>query len=206
MRGIAGVACAALLAAGAGQALAEVVISSSNAPDRTASTEELAGGADRAAPASLPPKPRATLNYDRGWLDAQPVATGGAEWSCLSEALYFEARGETVRGLFAVAEVILNRRDSPAYPDSVCAVIDQGAANRDACQFSYNCDGRAETIGNRAAYRKVGKIARIMLDGAPRRLTGGATHYHTDAVAPNWSRVFARTSTIGVHHFYRGDS
>lgn len=41
-----------------------------------------------------------------------PLATGGAGWRCLAGALYFEARGETVKGFFAVAEVILNRVDS----------------------------------------------------------------------------------------------
>ncbi|MEM1345655.1 MAG: cell wall hydrolase, partial [Pseudomonadota bacterium] len=46
-------------------------------------------------------------------------------WSCLAEALYFEARGESMRGQIAVAEVILNRVDSTAYPDSVCGVISQ---------------------------------------------------------------------------------
>jgi spore germination cell wall hydrolase CwlJ-like protein len=42
-----------------------------------------------------------------------------------------------------------------------------------------------------------------MIDGAPRVLTDGATHYHTKAVNPNWARKFPRTATIGVHHFYR---
>ena len=56
-------------------------------------------------------------------------------------------------------------------------------------------------------HRKVGKIARLMLDGiAPMDLTGGATHYHTKAVKPKWSRVFPRTTTIGYHHFYREPS
>jgi spore germination cell wall hydrolase CwlJ-like protein len=42
-----------------------------------------------------------------------------------------------------------------------------------------------------------------MVQGAPRRLTDGATHYHTRAVNPRWARVYPRTTTIGVHHFYR---
>ena len=80
--------------------------------------------------------PAATSGYTRDWLDAQTPAKGDANWRCLSEALYFEARGETVKGQFAVAEVILNRVDSPRYPDSICGVINQGTGQIYGCQFT----------------------------------------------------------------------
>lgn len=142
------------------------------------------------------------IAYSRAWIDAQPKATGTAQWRCLSEALYFEARGETVKGQFAVAEVIMNRVDSTAFPGTLCKVIKQGTGRKYACQFSYTCDGHKEVISEQAAYDRAGKIARMMLDGAARDLTGGATYYHTKAVSPSWSRKFTRTATIGVHHFY----
>ena len=141
--------------------------------------------------------------FSEGQIAAMPAAAGGTSWSCLAEALYFEARGENVKGLAAVAEVILNRVDDRRYPNSVCGVIKQGTGQRFRCQFTYTCDGRPETITETRAYERVGKVARIMIDGAPRALTQGATHYHTKAVRPKWSRVFARTATIGFHHFYR---
>jgi spore germination cell wall hydrolase CwlJ-like protein len=141
--------------------------------------------------------------HSEAWISAQPVAKGGEQWRCLAEALYFEARGETAAGLFAVAEVILNRVDSSRYPDSVCEVIKQGTGKRYACQFTYTCDGRPEHINNPDAFARVGKVARVMLDGGPRNLTKGAMFYHTEAVAPSWSRKFERTASIGVHHFYR---
>lgn len=152
--------------------------------------------------ASVDPIAPQTLHSD-AWLRAQPVAKGGKEWRCLSEALYFEARGETASGLFAVAEVILNRVDSPRYPDTVCGVVKQGTGKRYACQFTYTCDGMPEDINEPGAFVRVGKVARVMLDGAPRTLTHGALYYHTEAVAPSWSRTFDRTASIGVHHFYR---
>ncbi len=141
--------------------------------------------------------------YSRDWIDSLPSASGGASWECLSEALYFEARGETVKGQFAVAEVILNRVENRKYPNSVCGVVNQGTGKKYQCQFTYTCDGHAEKIGEKAAYARVGKIARLMLDGAVRNLTDGATHYHTKAVSPRWARRFPRTTTIGFHHFYR---
>jgi len=146
------------------------------------------------------------FDYTSSYLASLPRQTGGPQWQCLTEALYFEARGESTRGLFAVGEVILNRVDSSAYPNSLCGVINQGTGRKHACQFSYTCDGKAENIHEPAAYAKVGKVARILMDGAPRVLTDGATHYHTKAVNPSWARRFPRTATIGFHYFYRQPS
>lgn len=138
-------------------------------------------------------------------LNALPRANGNSEWRCLAEALYFEARGESLKGQFAVAEVILNRRDHKRFPSSVCNVIGQGSTSgkKYACQFSYKCDGRAEVFSEGGAYIQVGKVARLMLDGKARTITKGATFYHTGAVRPKWSRKFTRTAKVGSHLFYR---
>lgn len=144
--------------------------------------------------------------YSRATLNALPVAKGDKQWSCLKEALYFEARGETVRGIFGVAEVILNRVDDARYPDTVCGVVNQGTGAKFRCQFTYTCDGRPENMNDDRAKALVGKVARLMLDGTSRGLTKGATHYHTKSVKPKWSKVFPRTTTIGYHHFYREGS
>ena len=144
-----------------------------------------------------------SIQYTRSFLDGLPAAKGDKHLTCLSEALYFEARGETVKGQFAVAEVIMNRVASSRYPNSVCAVINQGTGRKFACQFTYTCDGRKEIISEKATYARLRKIAKLMLSDMEKPLTKGATHYHTKSVRPNWSRVFPRTATIGVHHFYR---
>ena len=150
---------------------------------------------DEAGPAEI------VLTWDH-FEDADP--SGEAEWACLAEALYFEARGEALPGQVAVAEVILNRVDSGSYPDTVCGVVRQGESRgRHACQFSYRCDGAPETFSEQAAYERVARVARKMIDGMPRTLTDGATHYHTRQVSPRWSRKFERTATIGAHYFYR---
>ncbi|MBR2573751.1 MAG: cell wall hydrolase [Loktanella sp.] len=141
--------------------------------------------------------------YDTAFLDSLPPASGDAQWECLAEALYFEARGESVRGQFAVGEVILNRVESAAYPQSLCGVVKQGTGRKYACQFSYNCDGNPKVVHEQDAWDRVGKIAAILLEGASRDLTGGATHFHTRAVNPSWSRSYTRTTEIGAHLFYR---
>ena len=93
-------------------------------------------------------------------LDARPEARGGAQWTCLTEALYFEARGESVAGQFAVAEVILNRVTDPRYPDTICGVVNEGTGRRFACQFTYTCDGRPEAVDDPRMWQRMGQIAR----------------------------------------------
>ena len=140
--------------------------------------------------------------YSKEHLDQLPFVRGGKNWECLANAIYFEARGETVKGQYAVAEVILNRVASKSYPDSVCEVVSQGSSMRNACQFSFMCDGKAEYIGEPLAFSQSAKIAKIMLNGAPRELTKGALFYHAKSVSPRWIKKMHRTATIGYHHFY----
>jgi len=149
------------------------------------------------------PTTQGEVKFVKNWIDDQPKATGDEHWKCLSEALYFEARGETVKGQFAVAEVILNRVESGRFPDSVCGVIKQGTGRKFQCQFTYTCDGNPERISEPRAYERVSKVARAVLDDRAPELTQGATHYHTTAVRPKWSRVYTKTAAIGVHLFYR---
>ena len=131
------------------------------------------------------------------------VGKRSRQWRCLTEALYFEARGENLVGQVAVAEVILNRVDSKSYPNSVCGVIHQGQNKRNACQFSFICDGKVEHIGDRGSFEELGKVAWVMLQGKPRILTGKATHYHAASVLPRWAKRLVRTARIGDHIFYR---
>ena len=83
-------------------------------------------------------------------IDAPPAGVDEDELNCLAEAVYFEARGEGAYGQRAVAEVILNRRADPAFPDSVCGVVHQGfnpsSPKLHKCQFSYYCDGLPEAF------------------------------------------------------------
>jgi hypothetical protein len=212
---------ACFAAAGAAQvASADVVGSTSNDPSaainpavmRLTETDRLAvekvaatrvSKIGSALPLRRSKGPRGSVVYKRSQIDAMPKASGGASWACLTEAIYFEARGESVKGQVAVAEVILNRVASKRFPNSVCSVVNQGTGRKHACQFSYTCDGYPETVHEPAAHIRAGKIARMMLDGAPRNLVHGATFYHTTAVSPRWARKFQRTTRLGVHLFYR---
>ena len=147
-------------------------------------------------------EPTAIRRYSNDFLMGMPQSADG-QVQCLQEAIYHESRGEDIYGQFAVAEVILNRVDLPNYPADVCGVVHQNAHRRNACQFSYACNGRSRAMTETGARRLAGSIAQIMISGAPRELTDGATHFHTTAVRPRWSRSFQRTAQFGSHLFYR---
>lgn len=140
---------------------------------------------------------------DTTQFDLMPRPSGDGQWECLTEALYFEARGEDPIGQYAVAEVVLNRVDHPNYPNTVCGVVNQGTGRQYACQFTYTCDGLPEHVNDTTSWHRLGHIARIMMDGAPRDLTEDATHYHADWVNPRWARLYPRTAQFGDHIFYR---
>jgi len=140
---------------------------------------------------------------DLAEIDRIEIGGHSEEWHCLAQALYFEARGESLAGQVAVAEVILNRVDDGTYPGSVCGVVRQGHDTEGACQFSFYCDGKPEHVNNRALFERIGKIAWVMLQGKPRVLPGQATHFHAASVKPRWAGKMVRTAQIGDHIFYR---
>jgi hypothetical protein len=123
---------------------------------------------------------------------------------CLAEAIYFEARGEAVRGQMAVAQVVLNRVFSGKYPNTVCGVVYQNAHRRLHCQFTFACDGIPDIVREPDMWERAQTIAAEMLDGKlwlPE--VGKATHYHASWVRPGWVREMTKMHRLGVHTFYR---
>jgi hypothetical protein len=123
---------------------------------------------------------------------------------CLAEAVYFEARGEAVRGQIAVAQVVLNRAFSGYYPTTVCGVVYQNANRRLACQFTFACDGIPEVVREPDMWVRAKKIAKASLDGLlwlPE--VGKSTHYHAYWVHPSWVHEMKKMYKFGVHTFYR---
>jgi len=123
---------------------------------------------------------------------------------CLAEAVYFEARGEAVRGQIAVAQVVLNRAFSGFYPSTVCGVVYQNKHRHLACQFTFACDNVADVVREPDMWDRARKIAKATLDG---RLwlpeVAKSTHYHAYWVRPSWVNEMKKTYKFGVHTFYR---
>lgn len=127
-----------------------------------------------------------------------------AEHRCLTEALYYEARGENRTGKKAVAEVVFHRMEAGNFGHSICAVVHEGAG-RHGCQFSFNCNGDLNRPREAAAWLKSEELAAQILTGEERlgNTTGGATHYHAVYVRPFWAPALEKTAHIGRHIFYR---
>ncbi len=123
---------------------------------------------------------------------------------CLAEAVYFEARGEAVRGQIAVAQVVMNRTFSGRYPTTVCGVVYQNKHRHYACQFTFACDNNPDVIREPEMWERARKIAKAMLDGQiwlPE--VAKSTHYHAYYVRPSWVSEMTKMYRFGVHTFYR---
>ncbi|MES2724564.1 MAG: cell wall hydrolase [Pseudomonadota bacterium] len=125
------------------------------------------------------------------------------ELECLTQAVYFEARGESAVGQQAVAQVVLNRVRHPAYPKSVCGVVFQGAARARGCQFSFACDGSMRRGREVVAWNRAKQVAGRALSGGLMASVGDATSFHTTGVSPNWGGRMVRVAQVGTHIFYR---
>ena len=128
-----------------------------------------------------------------------------AEHRCLTEALYYEARSEGVKGEKAVAEVVFHRLNSGRYGNSICAVVYEGA-DKKVCQFSFTCNGDMDRPREIVAWNQAEELAAQIFTGEVRlrNFTGGATSYHANYVKPYWAPTLKRTTQIGKHVFYRG--
>lgn len=135
--------------------------------------------------------------------DSTAPAVDARQHACLSQAIYYEARGESQRGQVAVAEVIMNRVRSRAYPNSICGVVYQGSHRVTGCQFTFTCDGSLNSRPRGRAWERAQRVATAVMSGYTRPITGGATHYHTHAVNPVWNSGLVETTNVGSHVFYR---
>ena len=142
---------------------------------------------------------------------------------CLATNIYHEARGESMWGQVAVGLVVMNRVESKRYPNNVCDVIHEGPIReswktrltedpddavfypvKNKCQFSWYCDGKADTIYKDLAWRKAQEIAyRIVVLNQFEGLAEGATHYHATYVTPYWQSKLYLVGRVDTHLFYR---
>jgi spore germination cell wall hydrolase CwlJ-like protein len=121
---------------------------------------------------------------------------------CLTDNLYFEARGEPRNGKIAVVDVVFNRAKSSKFPNTPCEVVYQ--RNRRGCQFSWTCSGRSKAIRNHELYKDLEELTtELYMERDKAEVTRGATYYHANYVRPRWATSFSRTATFGNHTFYR---
>ena len=121
------------------------------------------------------------------------------ELECLAKAIYFEAGHEKELGKIAVGAVVLNRMNSPAYPDTVCGVVYQKNYKARGCQFTWSCRKHVKIVSNKAWEESLA-IARGVLAGNFNDPTKGATSFNN---RPFKSKGLKHTIKIGNHYFYQ---
>jgi spore germination cell wall hydrolase CwlJ-like protein len=117
---------------------------------------------------------------------------------CLAQVIYFEARGESVAGQIAVAQVTLNRKNSELFPNTICKVVSQ----KNPCQYSWHCDGKSDKLPDSEEAHRAIALANKLLVTNPKDLTNGALFFHSVSINPRWNNL-EKTVEIGAHVFYR---
>lgn len=141
--------------------------------------------------------------------------TNSDELICLADNIYHEARNQSLAGQLAVALVTRNRVLDNRYPNTYCEVVNQGPTRlswkgngksfpiKNRCQFSWYCDGKADTINNKEIYDKAKKIAKYVISNNSFDITEGSTHYHAYYITPEWAKTKTKIAKIEDHIFYR---
>ncbi|MBJ6725256.1 cell wall hydrolase [Geomesophilobacter sediminis] len=122
--------------------------------------------------------------------------------TCLSRAIYWEARGEGPAEMEAIASVVMNRLGHEGFPDTVCKVVKEGRKHG-SCQFSWWCDGHSNVAKDENSYATAKEISRRALNRQLPDRTGGALYFHLRTVHPRWAREYLKTGEIGRHIFYK---
>ncbi len=131
------------------------------------------------------------------------------EIDTLARTLWGEARGEGVKGMEAVACVILNRvavsKDLGRYW--------WGNTIIQVCQkpYQFSCWNKRDpnypkliTVDAKDLhFASALRIARRAVVGVLKDATKGATHYHAFGISPNWARKEYLCAQIGHHKFYK---
>lgn len=93
-----------------------------------------------------------------------------SELECMERAMFFESNRSSRDGMIAVGSVVMNRVNSPQFPDSVCGVV--GQKN----QFAPRIMSRKM---NSKAMPDVREAARSVMRGERHPMIGNALFFHT---------------------------
>lgn len=129
---------------------------------------------------------------------------------CMSLNIYFEARGESLTGQRAVANVTWNRAQYDE--NKVCDVVTKSS------QFSWTIDKLERKDGiyvlktqytpkDKEAWASAVFTARLIMKIGERiDYTYRSDHYHTKSVNPWWNKKMKKTRVVGNHIFYKSNT
>lgn len=128
--------------------------------------------------------------------DLRGPEAGSRELECLATGIYFESKGEPLKGQLAVGQVIANRAESGRFPSTYCGVLFQRG------QFSF-IHGRSlpHVAHSKTQWQTAVAIAKIVDQGLKDSVVGNALFFHARYVSPGWH--LKRVASIGNHIFFR---
>ena len=124
---------------------------------------------------------------------------------CLAKNIYWEARNQSINGMYAVAKVTLNRVNDSRWPSTVCAVVKQRKLRGGSwiCQFSWYCDGLSDHPTHKESWNMAKLIATVTIEyGTEEQFLNKTYWYHSNKVNPYWASAYRHKTTIGDHLFY----
>jgi|GEM_PF-625966 len=118
------------------------------------------------------------------------ISIDETELDLLARVVHAEAKGEPYEGKVAVAAVIINRVQHPAFPNTISGVVYEPLAFQVVANGTINQPADAEAV----------QAAHDALAGFDP--TGGALYFYNPAKTANaWIRSRPATKTIGKHVF-----
>lgn len=117
---------------------------------------------------------------------------------CLADNIYHEAKGESLRGKFGVAQVTINRLNSKHFPNSICDVVYERTKN--LCQFSWTCQRNRSIVYNEHYEDSLNIALAFVYNNAKYDILQHSLFFHADYVRPKWKKK--PITKIGKHIFY----
>ena len=122
-----------------------------------------------------------------------------SEYNCMKVALWHEARGESIRGIHAVASVIINRTKHKDYPSTICEVIKQPRQFQ-RIDLAFKRGITAYNASERQALARVQQVAfEAVYTGFKPSVE--ALSYHVVGHGVYWSKYLSKRVKIDRHIF-----
>jgi hypothetical protein len=166
----------------------DVVSAASSLRISGVASENGAGAPDGSVPLLAPSSPSVLAQAAPRYV----AADDERQRTCVAQAVYYESKGEPLRGQHAVADVVLNRTRRPGFASTPCGVIRQPHQFANAARWGI--PSAADPLWQRAV-----EVARAAMAGVG-TVSQVITRFHAARVNPGWG--LPRVAAIGGHVFY----
>jgi spore germination cell wall hydrolase CwlJ-like protein len=146
--------------------------------------------------AATKPTPTATKPHEKRKQAIELAKADPREKDCLVRAMYFESNRSSDSGLLGVGTVVLNRVESPRYPDTICSVV--GAPR----QFAPGVLTRSMAPRD---LPRVEAAAEAILAGKRNEAVGNAKHFHMAGLRFSYANMHYVTVAGGNAFYVKGE-